>query len=145
MFLQIGNLQRLLTFCSEREPQVACTVRRMAMASLTTVFKDLSPWYVQCRACILVSYMNQCSACKYIIYTHTSICLISSLQCCSMYIVITFENYQKRRKLPRYVCIHVDPYGSLYVYHFQRCLKMFANCVCLKRHFSLFTSDTSLC
>ena len=47
MSLQISNAQRLLVFCCEREPQVACTVRRLAMASLATVFKDIAPRYLK--------------------------------------------------------------------------------------------------
>ena len=36
-------MRQLLALCSEREPHVACTVRRMAMASLVAVFRDITP------------------------------------------------------------------------------------------------------
>ena len=36
-------MRQLLALCSEREPRVACTVRRMAMASLAAVFRDITP------------------------------------------------------------------------------------------------------
>ena len=40
---QILCVRQLLALCSEREPRVACTVRRMAMASLAAVFRDITP------------------------------------------------------------------------------------------------------
>ena len=41
--LQVSNVQKLLSLCTERDPEVAVTVRKMAMASLMTVFKDIAP------------------------------------------------------------------------------------------------------
>lgn len=39
----MSNVQKFLSLCSERDPEVAVTVRKMAMASLMTVFKDIAP------------------------------------------------------------------------------------------------------
>ena len=45
--VQISSLQRLLVFCCEKEAEVACSVRKMALASLAAVFKDIAPrWEV---------------------------------------------------------------------------------------------------
>ncbi len=43
---QVFQLRQLLAFCLECDPDVATTVRRLSMISLTLVFKDIIPRYV---------------------------------------------------------------------------------------------------
>ena len=40
---QIALLKKLRALCSEKDGDVAITVRKLAMVSLTAVFKDIAP------------------------------------------------------------------------------------------------------
>ena len=43
VLLQITKLKNLRMLCSERDPDVAITIRKVAMVSLMTVIKDIAP------------------------------------------------------------------------------------------------------